>query len=87
MNIYNIICENQAGFREGYSTIDNAFILQSVITKILSERKRKIYIAFVDFKQAFDTVNRNKLWSVMQENGVKGKLYKSIKSMYGIVKA
>ena len=87
MNIYNIICENQAGFREGYSTIDNAFILQSVITKILSERKGKIYIAFVDFKHAFDTVNRNKLWSVMQENGVKGKLYKSIKSMYGIVKA
>ena len=84
MNIYNIIYENQAGFRESYATIDNACILQSVTT---SERKGKIYKAFIDFKQAFDTVNRNKLWSVMQENGVKGKLYKSIKSTYIMEKA
>ena len=39
-NIYNKISESQAGFREGYSTIDNAFILYSLIHKYLSKKTR-----------------------------------------------
>ena len=44
VNLYSKLSEAQAGFREGYSTVDNLFILQSLISKYLSKRRRKIYL-------------------------------------------
>ena len=81
-NIYDKINESQAGFREGYSTIDNAFILYSLITKYLSKKRGKLYVAYVDLTKAFDLVNRNKLWKVVSNTGIKGKLYKNLLAMY-----
>ena len=87
VNMYGKISEAQFGFREGYSTIDNAFILNSVIEKYLSKKKGKLYVCFVDFKRAFDSVNRQKLWCVLKANGLKGNLFKVVKNMYESVKA
>ena len=47
----------------------------------------KLYAAFIDFKKAFDFVDRNRLWDVLRKNGVKGRMYRAIKSMYSVVKA
>ena len=87
VNIYSKLSESQSGFRENYSTIDNAFILQSLIDRYLSRKGRKLYVAFVDFKQAFDRVHREKLWSVLQKAGIKGKLYSALTQIYKQVKA
>ena len=38
----------------GYSTVDNAFILQALISKYICKRGKKLYVTFVDFKKAFD---------------------------------
>lgn len=43
-------------------------------------------MAFIDFAKAFDTVNRQKLWSVLRKLGVKGRLLCTIKAMYHNVK-
>ncbi|WP_419619511.1 hypothetical protein, partial [Thiolapillus sp.] len=48
-------------------------------------RHTKLYVAFVDFKKAFDSVNRNALWSVLRKSGVKGKLYKALRGIYDSV--
>ena len=42
-NIYDKISESQAGFREGYSTIDNAFVLYSLVNKRLYQRRKESY--------------------------------------------
>ena len=76
-----IIVEAQAGFRKGYSTIDNMFVLQGIVHKYLT-RRRKLYCAFIDFKKAFDTVNRDALWVVLKGIGIKGSLLKVLQSMY-----
>ena len=52
-----LITSCQAGFRKGFSTVDNLFIIQSLID-ILKSQKKKLYCAFIDFKQAFDKVWR-----------------------------
>lgn len=70
--------EAQFGFREGYSTIDNAFILNSVIERYIGKKKGKLYVCFVDFKRAFDSVNRRKLWYVFKTNSLKGNLFKVV---------
>jgi hypothetical protein len=51
-NILNKITEAQSGFRAEYSTIDNAFILNALISKHLCNKGGRLYVAFVDFKKA-----------------------------------
>ena len=48
-NLHNLIAEEQAGFRNNYSTCDNIFILYHVIQKYL--RNRKLYVLFVEYKR------------------------------------
>lgn len=86
INIFNRLSENQSGFREGYRTVDNAFILHSLVNKQLSTLGKKLYVAYVDFQKAFDVVNRVKLFNVMSTNGIHGKLYSSFRAMYLSVK-
>ena len=62
-----IIGEEQAGFREDRSTSDHIFTLLALIQKQLL-RHRKLYVAFIDFLKAFDTVYRTKLWNILYRN-------------------
>lgn len=57
----DILHNNQAGFRKGFSTSDNLFILHQIIQN-LTNNKKKLFCSFIDLKQAFDTVWRNGLW-------------------------
>jgi len=82
----NITGEHQAGFKKGYSTIDHLFTVISCITKQFSAN-RKLYVAFIDFEKVFDTINRTLLWPILRKNGVHGKMFSCIKSMYTSVKA
>ena len=82
----NVLNESQAGFRRNYSTVDHIYCLLTLVQKQLSNHQ-KLYAAFVDFKKAFDFVDRKYLWFVLRKNGIRGKMYKAIKSMYEIVKA
>ena len=83
----NKLSENQAGFRKGYSTVDHIFTLYAIIEKCLCKRKKKLYVAFKDFKKAFDFVNRDKLWNLLSSYGLNGKMLQALRSIYVSVKA
>ena len=55
----NILDETQAGFRKGYSTINNGFSLLTLIQKYLC--RGRFYCIFIDFKQAFDSIQHKSL--------------------------
>ena len=58
----NKICVEQAGFRHGYSTIDHVFTLYCIIlSQVYGDRRGKLYVAFVDYSKAFDSVDCNQL--------------------------
>ena len=78
----NSIVEEQAGFRAGRSTIDHIYTLLSVIQKSLAQKKSKVYIAFIDYLKAFDSVDRDKLWECMVKKGLSTKMLRILKSMY-----
>ena len=78
----SLIVENQAGFRRKYSTLDQIFTLHSAIQKCLNKKKQKVYVAFVDFRKAFDTVNHERLLQTIKDLGINGKFYNTVKSMY-----
>jgi len=76
-----ILGNEQAGFRAGYSTCDHMFVLHSVIELYLSVRKR-VYCAFIDYKKAFDTIDRYLLWQKLLNQGINGKIFQVITCMY-----
>ncbi len=56
-------------------------MLHNLIDIYLS-KKKKLYCAFVDYKKAFDLINRSALWSKMISNGINGKVIKVVYNMY-----
>jgi len=86
IELHNLTGECQAGFKQDYSTIDHIFTLLAAVQKQFL-KNRKLYVAFIDFEKAFDSISRKLLWPVLIKNGIKGKLYNCVKSMYNDVKA
>ena len=83
---YHVYVEAQAGFRKGMGTLDNIFVLHSLITHCLNNNK-KLYSAFIDFRKAFDFVVRDVLWFKLIESGIRGKILNIIQSMYKSIKS
>ena len=77
----NLLPEGQAGFRKSRSTMDNIFILNHIVQKAKRNNK-SIYSMFVDFKAAFDTVDRNVLWRIMEDMGISKYLIERLKGIY-----
>ena len=52
--------------------------------KLESSRKKKIYFCFIDYAKAFDCVDHNKLWKVLQEVGIPDHLICLLRNLYEI---
>jgi retron-type reverse transcriptase len=76
--------EKQAAFRPGRQTQDHIFTLRSVMGKI--EKNKKIYLAFLDIKAAFDSVPQKYLWEALEKKEVPDQLIKAIQHVYYEVK-
>ena len=73
--------KGQAGFRAHHSTVDHLITLR--VTMEESRRQGKpLYMCFVDFKKAFDTVPRRELMSRMQRIGVPKELQHGVQKLY-----
>jgi hypothetical protein len=57
----------QAGFMKGKRTSDNAFIIRTTVDKYLQVKRGKLYWRFVNFKKAFDSINREAVWFKMRK--------------------
>ncbi|KAK2191975.1 hypothetical protein NP493_41g01001 [Ridgeia piscesae] len=56
----------QCGFRGNRSTVDMIFCLRQLQEKCI-EQDRPLYMVFVDFSKAFDTVGRTGLWQLLRK--------------------
>ena len=75
-----ILADEQNGFRCSRSCIDH-----SVLVTFLRNRLalgKETFLTFVDFKKAFDTVDRHMLMFKLIQIGVTGQFYKAIVSLY-----
>ena len=70
-NTNDNITDFQFGFKPKCGTHDAIFTLHSIISSYLSKGKR-LYCAFIDFKKAFDSVDRQKLWLKLSQVGIQG---------------
>ena len=71
VNTPDVIGPEQMGFRSGFSTNDHIFALKMLIDLYLHTKKR-LYVCFVDYAKAFDSIKRVLLWQKLitcQVNG------------------
>nr|XP_021199035.2 LINE-1 retrotransposable element ORF2 protein [Helicoverpa armigera] len=77
-----LLRKEQAGFRPNRSCTDQINTLR-IILEQASEWQRDMYLTFVDFEKAFDTLRWNCIWDRLREIGVPEKITTIIKAIYG----
>ena len=78
---YSVLNDAQNGFRTGRSTIDHISSLTSIIeTRKL--KKQSTYVGFIDFRKAYDSIDRNLMFRKLRDLGISGFICKSILSLY-----
>ena len=77
-----IISPNQIGFMKGSRTSDHIFLVKTLVEKIVKKEGKKLYTAFIDFKKAYDTVDRIVLLDRLKKLGINGLLLQNIEAMY-----
>ena len=75
------LTKEQAGFQVGRGTVDQVFVLRNILEQV-NEWNATMYIHFVDFEKAFDSVNRDSLWTIMGIYDIPRKLIRMVKSLY-----
>ena len=76
----------QNGFKQGSRTTDNLFIYNAVIDKYQA-KKRPLYVCYVDFKSAFDHINRHALLFKLMSHGFTGKIFTILRDLFSKTKS
>lgn len=74
----------QAGFRQGFRTTDNCFVLRALAERARA-RRQKLYICAVDLEKAFDSVDRPLMWEALQCAGIGSCMLGTIQALYADV--
>ena len=80
-DILNIFVEEQNGCRQNRSCIDHIFSITTIVKNYICEYKH-VFCAFIDFKKAFDIINRDLLFYRLVSYNIDGKIFKAIKGLY-----
>ena len=71
----------QAGFKKGRGTRDQIASIYWIMEKG-SEFQKNIYFCFIDYAKAFNCVDHNKLWKILQEMGIPDRLTSLLRNLY-----
>ena len=71
----------QAGFRKSRGTGDQIAKICWIIVKA-REFQENIYFCFIDYAEAFDCVNHDKLWKILKERGISDHLTCLLRNLY-----
>ena len=72
---------NQNGFRPKRSTVGQILTLRRIIEGVKDGNLPAI-ITFIDFKKAFDTINRGKMMKILRAYGIPPNILRAIQKMY-----
>ena len=73
----DLLADEQNGFRKNRSCEDHVFVLNSII-----RNNPTVFTAFIDLRKCFDFIDRDMMLYKLILNGIDGKMYNTIKSIY-----
>ena len=71
----------QAGFRIGFSTIDHLWTISHIIEKA-EEWNINLWVAAVDYRKAFDSIEHQSIWRALKKQGVPVGYIKLLSKLY-----
>ena len=71
----------QGGFRKGRGTRDQIAHIHWIIKKV-REFQKNIYFCFIDYANAFNCVDHNKLWKILKEMKIADHLICLLRNLY-----
>ena len=80
-DLYTCFTKTQAAYQPGRNTTEQIFALEQLIEKSI-EFNRPMHIVFIDFKKAFDSINLNKLWKILDRTPINKNYINLLKSTY-----
>lgn len=81
LNLWANLNDDQAGFRPGRCTADQNLVLH-ILSEITAYPQRLLYVAFLDFPNAFSTVNHEKLFELLLKKGIPYKTFRFLQILY-----
>ena len=73
--------DEQAGFRKERSCTDQIATLRVIVEQTM-EWQTPLYVCFIDFEKAFDSVDRQAIWDILRHYGVPDKIISVIRRLY-----
>ena len=74
----------QPGFRKGRGTRDQIANIHWIIEKA-EEVQKNIYFCFINYAKAFDCMDHNKMWKILQEMGIPDHFTCLLGNLYGSI--
>lgn len=71
----------QAGFRKNFSTVDHIQVVTQIVGKC-REYNKTIYVGFIDFTKAFDSLEHIAIWDALCQQGVEEVYVKLLHNIY-----
>ncbi|CAH2088608.1 unnamed protein product [Euphydryas editha] len=71
----------QAGFRRGFSTVDHIHSIEMIIDKYV-EFQKPLYIGFIDYRKAFDTLKHQSIWESLKSQKIDTRYLKVLQYIY-----
>ena len=82
IELNSVLSEEQNGFRPGRCCLDHIFTLSSIVENRMIGNQ-DTFACFIDFRKAFDSINRHSLWKKLHSKyGINGNFLMALKSMY-----
>jgi len=75
------LLDPQAGFRSNKSCANAAFVLMRCLEKSLVQKEPRVF-TFVDFSKAFDSLDWEVMWKVLEFQGMPDKFVELIRKLY-----
>ena len=76
-----ILRKNQAGFRKGRSCAQQTHILRRIMEGFQS-KQLPLCVTFIDYKKAFDSIDRKVMFAVLRHYGILEKVVNAISVLY-----
>ena len=77
----DLLWNEQSGFCKRRGCTDNIFTLRNILEQC-TEWNRELYINFIDYEKAFDSIHRDSLWQILRAYGIPQRIINIIKCFY-----
>ena len=68
--IEKLLRPNQNGYRKGRSTLEPILTLRRMNETISVKKDKRLYVVFVDFTKAFDSINGDRMFLILAAYGI-----------------